>query len=235
MWAYRAFRFFGYWSLAIVLLTNLIAMLDGSDPHGRAVLWMGTGLAMIWVLGFGLVIPRLKPWFTSFRCKRHWQRNFVLGCTLLALLEEAVTTLMTNLAPLFGSTPERAHITASTNYVHVVLFSSVSVFVPAYFAWAWMLRRVRFQPLEVAAIYGLSGMVAETVFMNPASLLQGIWIFVYGWMVYLPAFMVPEIPDRQAPRTVHYLAAFLIALIVPIPMVLIVLQVREALGVFMYR
>ena len=48
-----------------------------------------------------------------------------------------------------GTTPEEAHITASTNYFTVVCFHSVVVFVPMFIAWAWMLSRWRFSPLKV--------------------------------------------------------------------------------------
>jgi hypothetical protein len=53
----------------------------------------------------------------------------VLFCTLLALAEEAVTTTMTNLAPLFGVKMGEVAITASANYIEVVTQHSVIVFV----------------------------------------------------------------------------------------------------------
>lgn len=54
-----------------------------------------------------------------------WKKKFVVFATVLALIEEAITTTMTNLAPLFGVEIGEAYITASTNYVDVVLFHSV--------------------------------------------------------------------------------------------------------------
>ena len=38
-----------------------------------------------------------------------WRVRFVLLSTAMALLEEVITTTMTNLAPVFGTTPEDAH------------------------------------------------------------------------------------------------------------------------------
>jgi len=43
--------------------------------------------------------------------------KFILMATVLALIEEATTTTMTNLARLFGVKVVQACITASTNYL----------------------------------------------------------------------------------------------------------------------
>ena len=67
----------------------------------------------------------------------------------MALLEEAVTTTMTNCAPLLGVSLGQAYITASSNYFDVILGHSVIVFVPQFAAWAWLLSRYDFQPAEV--------------------------------------------------------------------------------------
>ena len=78
-------------------------------------------------------------------------------CTAMALIEEVITTTMTNCAPLLGTTPEEAHITASTNYFVVVCFHSVVVFVPMFIAWALMLSRWDFSPLKVLLLFGITG------------------------------------------------------------------------------
>ena len=49
----------------------------------------------------------------------------MVGCILLAMLEEVVTTSMTNCAPLFGVKIGEAYITASSNYFDVILRHSV--------------------------------------------------------------------------------------------------------------
>ena len=59
-----------------------------------------------------------------------WPARFILSATGMALLEEAVTTTMTNLAPFFGVPIGQAYITASANYLDVVLGHSVIVLVP---------------------------------------------------------------------------------------------------------
>lgn len=73
----------------------------------------------------------------------HWQVKFILlGIIAMTLLEEAITTFMTNLAPFFGVKVGEAYITACTNYLDVVLLHSVIVFVPWFIAWAWILKRL---------------------------------------------------------------------------------------------
>jgi hypothetical protein len=100
-------------------------------------------LILFWIVIGGSLTPmlrrRLVPRLVAIPLD--WRVRFVLLCTAMALLEEVITTTMTNLAPVFGTTPEEAHITASTNYFKVVCFHSVVVFVPMFIAWAWMLNR----------------------------------------------------------------------------------------------
>ena len=79
----------------------------------------------------------------------------------MALIEEIITTSMTNCAPLFGTTPEMAQITASTNYFHVVLCHSVVLFFFMFIVWAWMLSRWDFSPLKVLLLFGITGSLAE--------------------------------------------------------------------------
>ncbi len=109
----------------------------------------------------------------------------------------------------FGTTPEAAHITASTNYFHVVLCHSVVLFFFMFIVWAWMLARWDFSPLKVLLLFGITGSLAEAT-MNPANLIGGFWVFVYGLMVYLPACTVPRDRGAKPPRWWHYpLAVFL--------------------------
>jgi hypothetical protein len=99
---------------------------------------MADGLILFWIIIGGSLTPMLRrklvPKLTAV--PMGWRIRFVLLCTAMALLEEIITTTMTNLAPLFGTTPAEAHITALTNYFVVVCFHSVVVFVPMFIAWA---------------------------------------------------------------------------------------------------
>jgi hypothetical protein len=126
-----------------------------------------------------------------------WMLKFVLGCTVLALTEEAVTTLMTNCAPLLGANIGEAYITSSTNYIDVVAYHSVVVFVGLFIAWAVMLRWWDFTPFAVFLLFGITGTLCEAISFGLQNLANlGLWSLVYGLMIWLPARWVP--PDRGA-------------------------------------
>ena len=111
--------------------------------------------------------------------------TFVVMATILAMVEEAITTTLTNLAPLFGVPYGSAYITASGNYFDVVCLHSVVVFVPMFIGWSFLLQRYSFSPNAVFLLFGLTGLTAELSFSGPQAFLQfGLWIFVYGLMVF---------------------------------------------------
>lgn len=220
----------GVYSLALVTLLNVVFVGSGSTDE-RAVILMADGLILLWVVVGGALTLRLRsrlvPRLRALRVD--WRVRFVALCTALALLEEVITTGMTNLAPLFGTTPERAHITASTNYFEVVCFHSVVVFVPLFAAWAWMLSRWRFTPLEVMLLFGLTGSLAEAS-LQWTSLFGGFWVFVYGLMIYLPACTVPPERPARRPSWWHYP----LAVVLPLPFAILaapIIWVRERLGI----
>lgn len=62
-------------------------------------------------------------------------------CIAFAMLEEAVTTSLTNMAPLLGAVTDAARITASKNYLEVVLKHSAIAFIPMFLGWGWLLSR----------------------------------------------------------------------------------------------
>ncbi len=191
--------------LALATLIGGLLYLIGpnaADPvdarRAHAMAGMVTGLLAIWVWGGGGVMW----WFRAAVVARvraiplKWQVKFVLFCTLLAGLEEAVTVGMTNLAPVFGSKIGEAYITASTNWLDVVMFHSVVVLVPFFIALALLLTRWAFSPFAVFLGFGVVGTVAEAIFAgNPGMMLAfPLWVFVYGLMVWLPACSL--LPDR---------------------------------------
>jgi hypothetical protein len=151
-----------------------------------------------------------------------WRVKFVLFATLLALLEEAVTVTMTNLAPVFGVPLGAAYITASANYLNVVCLHSVVVFVPMFVAWALLLRRVDFPPNHVFLLFGLNGILAEASLGAQAFAEFALWIFVYGLMVYLPAYSLPEGRGAGKPKWWHYLLAVLLPILFSIPVAILV-------------
>ena len=123
----------GIYSALLVSFLNLI-ILNSDKVNDRAIILMADGMIVLWIIVGGALTPmlrrRLVPKLAAIPID--WRVRFVLLCTAMALLEEVITTTMTNLAPLFGTTPEEAHITASTNYFVVVCFHSVAVFIPMF-------------------------------------------------------------------------------------------------------
>lgn len=221
----------GVYSALLVSFLNLV-ILNSGNVKDRAIFLMADGMILLWIIVGGSLTPmlrkRLVPRLAAIPIG--WRVRFVLLSTVMALIEEAITTSMTNCAPLLGTTPEEAHITASTNYFTVVCFHSVVVFVPMFIAWAWMLSRWDFSPLKVLLLFGITGSIAEAG-INPTSLIGGFWVFVYGLMVYLPACTVPTDRPAKQPRWWHYPLALFLPLVAAIPVVPVIVLLRQWLGI----
>lgn len=205
------------WATAQV---SLFFVLTTHSPREHAIAKMAGGLFLLWCVLGGWLMWRYRRSFAERvrRWRWKWQVKFVLLCTLFALVEEAVTTTMTNLAPLFGVRIGEAYITASTNYLDVVLGHSVIVFVPMFLCWAWMLSRWAFAPRQVMVLFGLTGTLAEAGSFGWHNLLGwGFWLLVYGLMVYLPAYAVQDQAGDVPPRPRHYLMALLLPFLFAAP------------------
>jgi len=199
----------------LLLSTSLVTVAVWQKPNLRAVLGMGWGLIVLWILAGGSLTfflrERVRRSLAGIRLD--WWLQFVIFATLLALIEEAITTTMTNLAPWFGVKIGEAYITASTNYLDVVALHSVVMFVGMFVGWALLLWRWRFRPFQVFLLFGITGLLAESLTFGLQHLAEfGLWIFVYGLMVYLPAYCVPA--DRMA-RPVRWWH-FPLAAVIPI-------------------
>ncbi|MBN1565254.1 MAG: hypothetical protein JXA10_15520 [Anaerolineae bacterium] len=228
------------WMIGFVsLLTIAVNGDETSTPDDRAIIRMIGGLLIIWVVIGGSLQrwqrDRFVRWLRRF-LPGGWRTQFVIGCIIFALLEEAVTTAMTNLGPAFGAATGAAHITASTNYFEVVLLNSVIVFVPMFITWAWLLARYDFRPAEVMLLYGLTGTLAETISFGPLNLVNvGMWVYVYGLIVYLPARAVttdpavrPAIRNTRRVRWRHWPLAIVLPIVMTIPWIPVVLLMRAA-------
>ena len=217
-------RFLAVWTVLSTLLVVAIAMI-AMHASERAVIFMGAGLVLLWVLIGGTLMWRFRDHVRNYvtRIRLPWSVKFVLFSTLLALCEEAVTVSMTNLAPLFGVPLGAAYITASANYLDVVSLHSVVVFVPMFIAWAWMLARWDFRPAQVFLLFGLTGFLAESQFAGTLNIFQApFWIFVYGLMVWLPAYTLPPREKATRPGWWVYPVAILLPFIFAIPIAAIV-------------
>lgn len=192
------------------LLTSVLAltaMLIADKPNQRATILMAWGLILLWCIGVGLISVLCRERIRKIvePIKVGWAFKFVLFCTVMALLEEAVTVTMTNMAPVFGVKVGQAYITASANYLDVVFLHSVVVFVPMIICWAVLLRRIDYSPMEVMFLFGLTGTLAEMSFGGLQALASvGFWVFVYGWMVFLPAYCLPVRDGTHRPRWWQY-------------------------------
>ena len=187
----------------LVLVSGLVLALNWGKPAPRAMLLMAWGLILLWIGGCGLSMWHWRDRWCGLanRVPLPWMLKFVLGCVALALLEEAITTLMTNCAPLLGVRIGQAYITASANYLDVILYHSVVVFVPLFIGWAVLLWRWRFTPFAVFVLFGITGTLAEASAFGQQSLANfGLWIFVYGLVVWLPAHWVPPERSARVPR-----------------------------------
>jgi hypothetical protein len=216
---------FGAWAVVIAVFF-LLATLTSPDPVTRAIAGMALGLFLFWIVLGGaislLLHNRVRDILRHFDA--HWRIAFVLVATLLALLEEAVTTTMTNTAPLWGVPVGKAYITASANYLEVVFYHSVVVIVPMFIAWAWLLKRYAFSPAVVFILFGCAGALAETATFGAQNLVGlGFWVYVYGLMVYLPACAIPPDHNARNPGIWACLLALVLPILAAIPVALIIL------------
>lgn len=224
IWIRRIVKTLAVWNALTTVLVFVVAQACGK-PVMRGVLLMAVGTSVLWIYGMGglMLWYRERVKHAAVGSKLPWKLRFVLFCTALALLEEVVTVSMTNSAPLLGLRPGQAYITASANYLDVVCLHSVVVFVPMFACWAWMLGRWRFTPLQVLLLFGLTGLMAEISFSGPQSLpMFGFWIFVYGLMIALPVFCLPERLEAKRPGLLVVAVAPFLPVVCTIPVALIV-------------
>jgi len=90
---------------------------------------MASGLILAWVVIGGFLMLRYRDSVTAWvqASKLDWRLKFILFSTLLAMVEEAVTTGMTNTAPLMGLRIGQAYVTASANYIDVIRYVELRV------------------------------------------------------------------------------------------------------------
>jgi hypothetical protein len=210
-------RVIGIYSCLVVGLISILVLTSDAEPAQKATIKMALGINLFWVVIGGFLMVHFRDTIREFslRIPLPWWVKFPLFCTLLALLEEAVTVGMTNLAPVFGAEVGMAFITASANYLHTVLFHSVIVFIPMFVVWTVILRYIDFPPTYVFLLFGLTGSLAE-MSMSPTNILGGFWFFVYGLMIYLPAYSLPKERGAKTPRWWAYLLAVGAPLLAPI-------------------
>jgi hypothetical protein len=208
----------------VILISAFLTVSTWHQPHHRAVFAMAWGLILFWIIGFGFVMWRWRELWCRLAAKAPlpWFVKFAVGCILLAMLEEGVTTSMTNCAPLFGVNLGEAYITASTNYLDVILRHSVVVFVPMFIGWGVLLKYWRFSPFEVFLLWGITGTFLEFAYSGYQGLPNfPFWILVYGPMVWLPAYFASSRRPAKRPKWWFYpLAVILPPLFLPLDLLI---------------
>ena len=202
--------------LGFLISSGLLLVAWPQGGKVRAQFGLAWGVIILWIIVGGLLTLWLRNFFRRRLGDRqmHWQRRFVIFATVLALIEEAITTLMTNLAPAFGVKLGEVYITASTDYLDVVFFHSVIKFVPMFIILAWLLKYYDFNANQLFLIFGATGLLAEIGFGGIQNILNpGFWFFVYGLMVYLPAYCLPSRPTAKPPRWRHYLLTIILPIL----------------------
>ncbi len=192
-----------------LMLLELVGLAEeGRKRYGSfegAVMLMAIALALIWNVIGGTVMFLVRNPARELVAKSRLGRSatFILFATLLALLEEGVTTTLTNLASVFGNA--QAFITASRNYLEVVVWHSVIVIAPMFFVWSRLLAKFRFRPACVFLLFGVNGVLAEFLTGGgPAFLMAPFWIFIYGLMIFLPAYSYSTSVETPEPSWYHY-------------------------------
>jgi len=198
----------------LVLSTVVITILNSSNYEGFIRILMAWFLIIFWIFVGGYLTyknrDRIKKIFNFI--PGIWTVKFFVFVLGLMLLEEAIATVATNLAPLFGLEIGQVFITASSNYLQVILHHSVVSFIPVLLAWVWILKKYNFSANQTFWLFGVTGFLIEAVTFGGVAEF-GLWIPVYGLMIYLPAYCIPN--DRGAKEVTlkHYFLVFIITLI----------------------
>jgi hypothetical protein len=182
------------WMFLVVALLTIGTFTNPAleTPVARAMTGVIRGLVIVMLRLRG----RMKREVAKLRLD--WRLVFFLFAAGLSLSEEAVTVGMTNLAPVFGVSIGQAYTAASSDYLTVAAFHSVIVFLPMFLIWALLLSKYSFQPNTVLLLYGLTGVLAESGTFGLQNLIVGgLWVLVYGLMIYLPAYSFTPVAARK--------------------------------------
>lgn len=212
------------WQFALTTLLTIGGLTDEKLGVLAKMLW---GVNLLWVVGCGALSIRFRDRVAAFGKQSKWNLAAVFFgfVVLLALVEEAIATAMTNCAPLFGAPLGKVYITASADYLDVVLLHSVVVFLPQFAVWAVLLQRYSLSPFAAFLCYGLTGFLNEALFSGPQPLQLAQWVLVYGLMVYLPAHLFVGVSGRRNARWWLYPIAVLAPVLASLPVAALLLLV----------
>lgn len=208
----HALSLLGGW---LFLQTLFLTIAFNQDPL------LGTAVTMRWlmiiawivIIGGALFLNRVKLRIYVRSMPFSWQLKFIIFSSLLALCEEAIAMLITSSTPVFGLQVGDIPFTATVNFLDLITYHSVVVFIPMFATWAWLLNRYAFLPVWVFLLFGITGTIAEASLGGLGFAEFAYWIFVYGTMVYLPAYCIPKERGAKKPNRANYLAAIILPLL----------------------
>jgi hypothetical protein len=223
------------YSIIFLIFISFVIISSDATNNEKTIIKMGIALVVVWIIICGSLMYLFRNTIKSIikQIPINWKLKFFLFSLFLILFEEIISTTITNLAPLFGGEIGKSFITASTNYFHVIFFHSAIMFIPFILVWTYLVSRYDFSPNQIFLLFGLLGTFAES-FLNPFAIISGFWIFVYGLMIYLPAYSLPNRENLKKPTLSAYFIALIIPIIISIPLSLIVIYLRNLLGIQLF-
>ena len=92
-----------------------------------------------------------------------------------------------------------------------------------FIAWAWLLTRYDFAPSAVFILYGITGVLAESGTFGAQNLADaGFWVYVYGLMMFLPAYAIPPHQTKRKPGVGATVLAIVLPIVAAIPVAILV-------------
>lgn len=188
------------WGILYFIFVGIIAFTQSSSDvqkelGEKAAFVMQLGHFITWALLVApFFLPRFLPAVVNYVKRFNFGKKtlFVLLATLATLIEEGISILWNNnIASSFALT-DNTVLTVTTNYFDLITKHSVVAFIPMLVAWAFLLSRWRYNATEAFVYFGMAGILAELIYnfnLLPV-LAAGLWIFIYGFMVYTPALIV---------------------------------------------
>lgn len=225
-------KIIGIYSILFLSFLSLVIITSDAQEFEKAIIKMALALVVVWVIIGGGLMYLFKDIFRFIilNFPIGWKKKFFFSVLALILIEEMITTTITNLAPLFGGEVGKSFITASTNYFEVIFFHSAIMFVPFILVWTYLLSKYDFSVGQVFLLFGLLGTIGEAM-LQPVALISGFWFFVYGLMVFIPTYSLPQRDNLKKPGIWAYIQSILYPLILSIPMSFFVIWLRGFFGV----
>ncbi|KKQ83314.1 MAG: hypothetical protein UT07_C0006G0022 [Parcubacteria group bacterium GW2011_GWB1_38_8] len=177
--------FLGIYGILFQVLLTFFVFGRNEEFVAVKMLW---SLILFWIVVCGYLMHFYRDNFSRFfnNIKLKFLLKFVLFSSIFVLVEEGIAT---GINYYFYLNTGVSALTASTNYFEVIFKHSLVALVPLFIVFGLYLKKYKPSPEKAFLIFGIVGVFAETTVGGLLSLLQaGMWIFVYGLMIYLPYY-----------------------------------------------